>query len=285
MPVAREALGVGQDWADLNRLGFYLNASLLMPGQKGKGAFFAPNPVVPQPFVSCIMPTRGHLFPARHAIECFRRQTYANRELVVICASADSEVERHVAELADPSISFHRADRAVTCGALRNEAVVLARGELVCMWDDDDLSHPDRIATQVSAIRSFEAKACVMWRELIWWPTARRLAVSPKRIWENSMLAERAALPAYPDVERGGDTHVSAALRRSAPIVMVDRPACYCYVFHGRNLWPAEHFDMLIGNATERFEGERYEVALADLATELPVAAYVEALSRSVSAG
>jgi glycosyltransferase involved in cell wall biosynthesis len=37
----------------------------------------------------------------------------------------------------------------LTLGALRNISLESARSEIICQWDDDDYSHPGRLAIQV----------------------------------------------------------------------------------------------------------------------------------------
>ncbi len=254
-----------------------LPASLLEPGRPAQARWLQLAPVVGTPLVSCIMPTRGTLFPARFAIDCFLGQSWAERELIVVCASPDSEVERHIAGLADSRIRFHLVEGAATVGEMRNRAIALAAGELICVWDDDDLSHPQRIARQLAAMQALDAAACFMARELLWWPARRRLAISQMRIWENTMLADRSALPPYPDVVRGGDTEVSKALRRSARLLMIDHPASYCRVYHGANLWDAEHFEMFFDAASETLADSGYDEALARLAADVPIADYARA--------
>lgn len=262
--------------------GYYLGGRLFVPGEKAKQAFFKPVPMERLPLISCLMPTRGKLMPARFAIECFLRQTYPHRELVVISAAAGSEVEQHVEALGDPRIHFHRAAAAVTAGALRNEAMAFARGEYLAIWDDDDLSHSDRLTGQMDAIAALEADAAMLDRELLWWPERQRLAISAHRLWENSLLVRREAMPPFPDIPRGGDTMVAKVLRATSRLIAVDHPASYCYVFHGGNIWNSGHFEMLLGNATEQIEGEGYAAAIAELAADMPIADYAEAVRDSL---
>lgn len=50
------------------------------------------------------MVTRGRAIPAQFAIDCFRRQTWPNRELVIVCGTPDSELPDFLATLGDPTI-------------------------------------------------------------------------------------------------------------------------------------------------------------------------------------
>ena len=105
------------------------------------------------PLVSCLMVSRGDRPAVAQAIACYRAQTYANRELVILCDQPGNLIEPLLAGLDDPTIRYHFVDRA-PLGTLRNRAVAHARGELLCQWDDDDLCHPRRIDVQVAALQA-----------------------------------------------------------------------------------------------------------------------------------
>ena len=46
------------------------------------------------PLVSCLMMTRGHIELLRYSLACYQRQTYANRELVVVSEPETGEKVR-----------------------------------------------------------------------------------------------------------------------------------------------------------------------------------------------
>jgi hypothetical protein len=102
-----------------------------------------------KPLVSCILPTanRRHLVP--HAIQCFLRQTYPNRELVVVDDGADP-----VRDLVpcDARVRYVRLEGPRTLGHKRNLACGYARGEVLAHWDDDDWSADWRLAYQMEAL-------------------------------------------------------------------------------------------------------------------------------------
>lgn len=245
------------------------------PGSQGEVVMCDPDLLPsPPPPVSCIMATRGRLKPARHAIHCFQNQTHPARELVVACAETGSEVEAHVATLGDPRIRFVDARGADTVGDIRNRAIAEAGSELIAVWDDDDLSHPRRLAWQVAALAGTDTQACFLAHVLLWWPARGRLAISGRRIWENTMVARRAATPPYPSQRRGGDTLLARDLRAAHATCAIGRPAGYCYVAHEANLWDAKHFDMLFANALTGYQGADYARLLEELSADLPVRAY-----------
>ena len=253
---------------------------LLEPGQVARG--IAPDnrtPPGPAPVISCIMASRGHPFPTMLAIECFRRQSYARSELVIATAAGDGILAARIAALADPSIRLIEAEAGANVGVLRNSAIAQSAGDLLCVWDDDDLSHPERLTIQYRAMRAAEASGCFLARVMLWWPARRMLAVSCPRTWENTMLVERSRFPRYPgDKPRGEDTVVAQALRNTHRLVLYDVPEAYCYVAHGENLWHHEHFDILFEAASRSFGGAAYDQVLADLSTQLPMQDYADGL-------
>lgn len=239
------------------------------------GQFFIPNPPTRGPLISCVMPTHGGLMPARFAIRCFQEQSYLDRELVVVCKDEDSEVSRYVEELADPRIKFAVASAAETVGDMRNYALSLCRGEFVAIWDDDDLSAPHRLATQLNLLERDDVLASFLLREIVWWPREKRLAVTEERLFqENTMLVRRDILPPYPSVRRGGDTLLMEKLQALGTLVALDDPAAYVYVYHGGNIWNSDHFEEIFTRASASFTGAVYARMLDELAVTLPMIEY-----------
>lgn len=223
--------------------------------------------------ISCIMATRGGLDPARQAIANFRRQTFAARELVVVCADVNAAVRGLVENMGDAAIRFIPAPDASTVGGLRNAAIDAACGEHICVWDDDDISHPRRLEWQAHALRRNAADICFLSRVVLWWPARRRLAVSARRSWENTMMARRAILPPYPAQRIGSDAALVAALRGRCVPVHVENPLAYVYVAHGSNLRSAAHFEMLFVGAREASSAQ-YGAALARLSPDFAIGGY-----------
>lgn len=103
-----------------------------------------------EPLVSAIMPTRGRPEFAITAVEQWAMQTYRNRELVIVDDADAPSFPREVP--LGEGISYHRLPTRLTVGAKRNVACSRSRGEIICHWDDDDWSAPERIADQVTRL-------------------------------------------------------------------------------------------------------------------------------------
>jgi len=235
----------------------------------------------PQPLVSCLMVTRGRLFPSRFAVECFRRQSYANRELVLVCDAPGSEIEQHCRTLADPRIRIVYSETPdASLGELRNLSLRAAQGEWVCQWDDDDLYHPQRLELGMALAWSMQADALFLSRWMLWSPAARRIGISGAREWEGSMLARKEKVPAYPAQARGEDTAVAQTIIATQRILLLDAPWLYTYVQTGANTWTDIHF-AAIWNAASHVAAEgQYDEALAAAAKSGPHAEYAGCLPR-----
>jgi glycosyltransferase involved in cell wall biosynthesis len=90
------------------------------------------------------MPTRNRRVFIPQAVACFQSQTWSNKELVVVDNGDDP-----IHDLLPPgTIYTHISGERLTTGAMRNLGCSLARGEYFVNYDDDDWSHPLRIAEQ-----------------------------------------------------------------------------------------------------------------------------------------
>ena len=232
-----------------------------------------------QPLVSCLMVTGQRRDLAALAILAFRRQTYENRELVVI---DDSGLELPAEVRADDDggrirwISLPPENKPL--GTLRNLALAEARGELLCQWDDDDLSAPGRLERQAHAFRASGADACGLHRVQLWWPAQDRFALSPTRIWECALMWRRGAITAYPELRSGEDTPPVLALAAKGRVLVMDAPQLYTYVCHGRNTFSAEHWEKLWTGGSHWLEGAECRVKLRIMQPAIPLNEYLGAL-------
>ncbi len=222
------------------------------------------------PLISCLMVTRNRPHLAQRAITCFQRQTYPQRELVIVDDSPDDALQVRVDRLQDERIRYLRLlPGGASLGELRNIAVWKAAGEYVAQWDDDDLSDPLRLENQMALIRAYQVEACMLARQILWWPSRRRLAVSTPRIWEGSFVCRRKALPPYPHQRKGEDTPVINRIVSEERVVLLNLPQMYVYVFHGENTFDESHWEKLWAAADEWYEGDHYDIRIRELEERL----------------
>ena len=145
-------------------------------------------------------------------------------------------------------------------GALRNLALDAARGELVCQWDDDDYSHPERLEMQASYLFRQDADACFLTEHLqylddqraaFWvdWTNGGRQSGLPS--WfPGTVMMRHSVRIRYPEsgpyARTGEDTILMQELAANVPVVGLGGHAhLYLYQYHGRNAFSRDHHAQL----------------------------------------
>jgi len=88
------------------------------------------------------------------AVNSIRAQTYKNWELILIDDGSSDESARIAKTLLDPRIIALSDGMNKGLSARLNEAVALAKGKYFCRMDQDDISFPHRLATQVNFLEA-----------------------------------------------------------------------------------------------------------------------------------
>lgn len=218
------------------------------------------------PLVTAMMVTKGRTALAQRAVRNFQNQIYPHRELLIVNDDEDDSLRTWVQNLGDKTIHFlNLPSDQRSLGALRNIAMQEAHGDYVAQWDDDDLSHPMRLALETGLVLLHNADACFLQRWMMWAPGQRRLTISHRRLWEGSFLARKATVPPYPDIAKGEDTPVADAIALNQRTVLLDYPQLYTYVVHGRNTHDNTHFEQFLAKATAIYENGAYDIAIRQL--------------------
>lgn len=107
---------------------------------------------------SCLMLTYINYERFENALRCFLRQTYPNKELIIVTNGADSYTE-----MVTNIVTENNAEKLVkiydirnnygTLADMRNLALWFCNGEFVCIWDDDDEYGDTRIEKQVECLK------------------------------------------------------------------------------------------------------------------------------------
>jgi glycosyltransferase involved in cell wall biosynthesis len=237
-----------------------------------------------QPLVSCLMVTRGELSVLQFAVECFRRQSWPRRELVVVTgADRAAEVDAYLERRGVRTRSVTGAPPGLQLGDLRNMALARATGDIVMTWDDDDLYDPHRVRTVATILRGSRAAAIFLPHLLLWWPARRMAAISARRLWEGSVALWRDRANVYPALARGEDSPFVDNLALTHPIALLNAPLQYVYAVTGRNTWTASHFNKLFSDAEHPFTGSDYDRLMQALARRMPIREYAASLEGSGS--
>jgi glycosyltransferase involved in cell wall biosynthesis len=235
----------------------------------------------PLPLVSCLMVTRDRFELARIAVGCFRRQTWLKRELVVLDGSQDNRLRDWIASLGDPSIRWVSSRGSQdSLGALRNRSIELAQGDVLCIWDDDDLHHPARVEVAMAAMAATRLPICLLAREMLWMVADGRIGVLARDPWpqEGTLMVAKSAGLRYPALHRAEDTPAVRDLVQRHQAVLVDAPELYVYAIHGRNTWDRAHLERLWSLTTDRSEGPGVAARLSELGRAYPMSDYADAV-------
>jgi glycosyltransferase involved in cell wall biosynthesis len=202
------------------------------------------------PLVSCIMPTGGRPHFVELAIEKFEAQGYPERELIVIDSGSPS-VERLARDRA--GVLYHSLDRpGATVGEKRNIACSLARGQVICSWDDDDWYAPDRLRCQVLPIAYDEADMTgLRCDHLICFPSGEVWSVSDevhRRMFEGDVAGGTIAFRRdildhvrFPHIDLAEDAAlIRMARARGCRLKRIENHGVFAYVRHARNTWQFE---------------------------------------------
>jgi glycosyltransferase involved in cell wall biosynthesis len=101
------------------------------------------------PLVSVLLPVFNCEEYVEEAIRSVLAQTFADFELIVIDDGSTDRSPEALARVRDPRITLLRQDNQGLPATL-NRAIGLARGRYIARQDQDDISLPHRLATQVS---------------------------------------------------------------------------------------------------------------------------------------
>lgn len=199
-----------------------------------------------RPLVSCLMVTADRPRLMRRSIRCYERQTYPNRELVVV-----DDGQTDLAPLLEPlpgEVTYVTLDPDVNhvLGALRNVALDEASGTYLTQWDDDDWYHRTRLERQAAALND-GADACALHGTLMHLDAPEYFYYPYVGLLDDgvpgSIMHRRDSEARYPEIARAEDTaYLDHWLKRDYQLL--SRSASYLFIrcFHGDNTWEQKHF-------------------------------------------
>lgn len=228
------------------------------------------------PLISCIMVITGKAELPEFAIDGFARQTYPNRELIIVCGTGDlpaaDALVQAIQAAGQANIRLIRVNGAdQTPRDLQNIGLGQAAGDYVCQWDISNLYDPRRLEIQYSVLDQAGAQACLLARCMIWWPTGERLAVPREQDCGSSLLCERALAALHRTPCRDDDASVIETLRRSARVVRMDLPRLVVHVGGEDDTVVSDQSEHRWTLAAARYSDERYHAVLAEMDKRLPM--------------
>lgn len=207
------------------------------------------------PLITCVCVTKNRSNFLKKSIDCYLKQTYLNKKLVIVSQSDENNnliISNYLKDLNRSDISLFVAPDTLSLGAMRNVAVELATGQIICQWDDDDLYHPERLTTQykflvadsrnVASLYSEFLKYFANFNDLYWCDWSNESEYSHRflcgsimfykslfHLWEN-FYPERG-----PQSDREEDLCVLEKLINKGHIAQVPNGNHYIYLYHGVN--------------------------------------------------
>ena len=206
-----------------------------------------------------------------------QRQTYPRLDVVIVDGSGTAgvhgprdfiwPVDRHEGLDAHAG-RLIRAPATLSCGELRNVAMLHARGEYFVWFDDDDWYHPERVEWLVDAIEMTGSLwlgwGCGYLMDLAWQrSTFFEPRVTPKRVINGGAIYRTAecvkvaydARPAASDARWLRALSALYALRDDPGHVLLDRRLHALWMRHGRNTSPTLRggsYPLTLGDVEQR---------------------------------
>lgn len=220
------------------------------------------------PKVSCLMATKGRVDRVASSVQCYVRQRYPNRELIIL-SQGTPEQNSEIKQILDESITLVEAPATLSLGAMRNALLELSTGQLMCQWDDDDLYDSERLMTQYKAIKSEDAVASLYTQfikyfeptgDMYWVDWSQEHNYSHRFLCGSIMFFKHLFYEfrnlLYPEsgsqsiVEE--DLNVLEKLMAKGRIAGVSQGHQYIYVYHGNNTYNLAHHELGIDTSWKK---------------------------------
>lgn len=211
------------------------------------------------PLISCICITNNRPLLLERAIANFYGQVYPNKELIISYPVGDDQTKLildHVLkqELEMTIIAIER-DVEEKLGSARNTAIRKCNGDYVCIWDDDDWYHPERLSIQYNSMKNIGSgcQASVLTNILLYDSTTQKAYLSFPYTWDGTLLCRKEILyqNQYSFLNKAEDSHIIKFLDSKKLLHYInDYPFLYIYIYHGQNTWDYTHYEYFLKKST-----------------------------------
>lgn len=195
------------------------------------------------------------------SIESFINQSYLNKELIIVCSHCNIHDIKTINKYIDNKISFliYKISNNISLGEARNISINISNGEYICQWDDDDISHPDRLQYQYDWNIQNNCNASILSAQYHLFEN-----VQPNKLylenrikknenihsgWPGTILAKKSILKdIYPKIRINEDVDGLSKIQDLQVIKYENDFYHYIYSFHGNNTWNYDHNKYMINN-------------------------------------
>jgi len=215
------------------------------------------------PKISCVLVTSGRVSLLKKSVSDYVNQSYKNKELIVVCKASSTmncEIQTYLNSFERDDILFVEAAQDASLGALRNLAIELTTGCIICQWNDDDAHHPYRLATQYHTLLSrgvvaslyeqylkfYVDSGYLYWIDLSDVHTERFRYLSGTIMFRKEIFYESNNMlySERPEFERDVDLEVLEKISRLGKLAGVKQGFQYISIYHGENLCPKEYHEL-----------------------------------------
>ena len=192
------------------------------------------------------------------SILAFAHQTYPNKELIVSYPYTDELTKKLLIYLKEnTSINILPLERNENCsiGKARNQAVESANGSYICIWDDDDIHHQNRLTEQYNALdpceKTFEAS--IIGQILLFQLFNQTAYLTFPSYWSCTLLCSKKLMLTHPFLDQNqfeSKPLLKHLSENSMASLIYQQPHLYTYVFHGRNLMKYTSFLYIVNESS-----------------------------------
>lgn len=193
------------------------------------------------PLISCLCITKNEPKLLKISIDCFKKQIYPNKELIVLYENNNSFIDDIKKSYQDDNIKFFEveSDPKKTLGELRNISISLSNGEYISQWDDDDWYSPVRLWEQFYYMKKNNKNGSILKKWLVY-DERNNLLYERERTdligWEGSLLFKKSEIKSfYENLPKGEDTGFVKNIENQ--IQPIYYPELYIYRVHYNNTW------------------------------------------------
>lgn len=110
--------------------------------------------------ISVVIPAYNRAATIFASVNSVLKQTWKNLEVIVVDDGSEDETEQLIRGLRDPRVRYERHEKNLGACAARNTGIRIARGTWIAFQDSDDLWLPEKLETQLRAVKQTESDVC-----------------------------------------------------------------------------------------------------------------------------